>query len=302
MAKGSRFLTSDQALSIQERARANGFSQAEVAARAGLDPSNLSKVLRGKQAMTTATELRLNQALQRDSEAEVPEAMPLRLVGWQDACGWGWTLEHLLTKVVRLDGELHGRSETAAKTRAEDWLPLFSKNPAALRVIFTADGEIQGCWAMLPLDLATYRLLLDGRLAEDQIRPDDVCSLALPGEYVGFCPILVVRPEWRELGIGLLLNSLADQLESHARGGVFFRELAFNAATEDEVWLCKELELLCPEDRRGRSAIYRAELLRYPQSSFLTRFPRLQLHYLERVRELAGVEKHPAQNAREGTL
>ncbi len=271
-------MTEDEVRTVRSAAESLGFSDTELASKAGIDSSNLSKILRAKLPATPMVSRSLETVLKIRFERR-DRRHQLQVLGWTEVHEWGWTVERLLDVLISLDYELIAGIDERHEGSAAQWAPVFLKNPDGWRVVSTSDREIQGYWSLVPLRSETFARATAGELFDGSITKDSVHALELPGDYLGYLPMIALRKEWRSAGSAMMFLSLIRSLERLAEVGIFFRELCVNACTPDAIRLCDDLGLTHVCSHVDFGEIYHSNLLEDPARNFLQRYPRLLRPY-----------------------
>jgi DNA-binding XRE family transcriptional regulator len=94
-----------------------------------------------------------------------------------------------------------------------------------------------GITVLLPEDERRFR---DGRLKENDLTLDRVRSTLLPGQYFGYCPVLIVKPG-EEHAAAHLLSTFVKFLERLASRGVLFHGIGTVSVSPSGAQLCRDL-------------------------------------------------------------
>lgn len=291
MARGNLYLTKEQGARLLQLAAQRGISQTDLAARTKVDPSNLSKMLRNSASVTAQTRQRLELALELEDGSLCAwldkDCGRLILAGWNDVVAWGWSFEKLLEILIDLDYETTPNLNVRRVGSPEQWAPIFKKLPASWAILVAPSREIVGYWAIVPLATAAYFKARAGMLDDSAIEADAVCSLDVPGNYLGYVSMICCREGYRHPGAPMLFRELFRRIESLADVGIFFEEICCNAYSDIGLSFCKQLELDHLGSHYDHGMMYRKVLLTDPRSTFLVRIPPLMRQYCARSEEIA---------------
>lgn len=289
MARETFYLTAEQGARLLQLAARNGLSQTDLAFRAKVDPSNLSKMLWSSASITAHTRRRLEAALELEDGSLCKwldtDCGRLVLAGWNDVIAWGWSFEKLLETLIALDYETTENLNERRVGTAAQWAPIFRKNPASWAMLVTPSKEIVGYWVMVPLGRDLYGRARAGELDDSAIHGDDVSLLEVPGDYLGYFSMICCREQYRHPGAPMLFRQLFRNMESLAEVGIFIEEICCNAYSDVGLSLCKDLGLDHLGSHYDFGEVYCKRLLDNPAGTLLQKTPRMMQLYRARREE-----------------
>lgn len=257
------------AIEITARREARGLSQAELAARLGIDTVTLHRYERGKlrpkqprilAALRDVLEIPQVQldALFRDWWLNAPEAGgPLRMRGADFLQAEGLDEYDLAERVLQIDANLLPSVQSSEIGTAEQWAPIFLAQPYAWRLM-TRGSQIVGYWQYLVLPEETLDALLEGSLRDGELRADHLAEpdpLDPGARYTAYLPMLGVDVPYKTpAALTMLMRSLVSAFEEITREGLYFSRLGVVTFTPAGAQTARRLGFRCRGQRGGGAA------------------------------------------------
>lgn len=240
-------------------------------------PSSITEIWPG----TTGHSISIIASTERHVNSQPPTgigiASPEDLLAW-----WNWEVKDIINQTMAIDYYTVLNLDDHTEGQSDQWLSIVTNQPDTVRLL--VDGskrKIIGYWHFVPLFENEYRLAKQGKLYDEQITPDKVCFLSVPGLYKIYIVMISVLPNYRNTrNFRMLLDALCTQLISFAEQSIFFEEVIANAFTYEGISLCETLRMenTCTHEDFGK--IYSLKLIPPPpELKFLQCHPRLMELY-----------------------
>lgn len=186
-----------------------------------------------------------------------------RVSSLEDTMDWGWDRGgiQLLQHLIALDYATLPGLPPRHEGSPEQWGPVFMRHPETWRLLTTEPTRIVGYWHFAPLFPKDYAAAREGRLVDSEIDVRRVQHFEIPGQYDIYFVQICLLPEFRKLrNQQKLFRAFFDVLTELSAGGVFVREVAANAYTEDGEALCETFRMDPVGQHAERGTLYAAPI------------------------------------------
>jgi len=167
------------------------------------------------------------------------------LAGYDEMIDWDWNGKTLLRHLIAIDYETTDNLNEVNEGTADQWAPVFERNPKCWQLLAIREKELAGYWCFFPLKKDQFDKMKNGLIEDGAITFETIENPNEDGKYDGIYNIYIVmftlKENYRKIGLRILLRSLLDRMDELNRDGMRINEICANAFSPEGESLCYHL-------------------------------------------------------------